>query len=269
MTTPRLRTSLYVPGDRPDRFDKALASGADSVIIDLEDSVAEDAKAAAREAAVTWLTGKDEPPVWIRVNNRPDFLSDDLDAAASVPCLGVVVPKATVESCSRTELDVVALIESALGVTQMRDLAALPNMWRLALGEADLAADLGIQPSSKGKEFDAIRSQVVVESAAAGLVPPAGPVHTDLEDAKGLRKTSERLFRRGFGGRSVIHPDQVAVVHEAFRPSAEQIAWAMRVRDDVADDNTGEHAMSVVDGEFVDLAVIRRADAILAMAEQT
>jgi citrate lyase subunit beta/citryl-CoA lyase len=265
--TPRLRSSLYVPGDRPDRFDGALASGADSVIIDLEDSVAPDAKAAARANAVAWLSDHDVAPVWIRVNNRPDLLADDLAAAASVPCLGVVMPKATVDACSRTDLDVVALIESAVGVTQLREIALLPNVWRLALGEADLAADLGIHPSGKGEEFDAIRSQVVVESAAAGLVPPAGPVHTDLGDAKGLRKTSERLFRRGFGGRSIIHPKQVVPVHESFRPSAEEIAWAIRVRDDIADDSSGEHAMSVVDGEFVDIAVIRRADAILAMAD--
>ncbi|MGI9606701.1 MAG: HpcH/HpaI aldolase/citrate lyase family protein [Acidimicrobiales bacterium] len=259
---------MYVPGDRPDRFDTALLSGADSVIIDLEDSVAEEAKADARARAVAWLNGQDEPAVWIRVNNRPDLLADDLDALRSVSCLGVVIPKATVESCMRTELQVVALIESAAGVTQLRELAALPNVQRLALGEADLAADLGFHPSRKGREFDAIRSQIVVESAAAGLVPPAGPVHTDLRDTKGLRKSSERLFRRGFGGRSVIHPDQVPIVHDAFRPSAEELAWALRVRDSIADGRSGESVMAVVDGEFVDAAVIRRADAILEIGDE-
>ena len=265
MQTPSLRTSLYVPGDRPERFDKALHSGADSVIIDLEDAVADAAKPHAREHAVDWLRSNPGTPAWVRVNNRSDLLSVDLDAISPVSGLGVVIPKADLAACAQASLPVVALIETSVGVVQAREIAALPNVVRLALGEADLAADLGIEPSVDHREFVAIRSEIVVASAAAMIAAPAGPVFTDLEDDDGLAVSSDQLRRQGFGGRSILHPKQVGVVHRAFAPPAERVAWARRILDTFRSAQSEGRAVVIVDGEFVDAAVARRAEAILAV----
>lgn len=264
MQTPSLRTSLYVPGDRPERFDTAIQSGADSVIIDLEDAVAESVKPHAREYAVEWLRSNPGMPVWVRVNNRSDLLSVDLDAISPVSGLGVVIPKADLAACARTSLPVVALIETALGVVQAREIAALPNVVRLALGEADLAADLGIEPSADHQEFAAIRSEIVVASAAAMIAAPAGPVFTDLEDGDGLVASSEQLRRQGFGGRSILHPKQVGAVHGAFAPPGERVVWARRVLDAFRSAESAGRGGVIVAGEFVDAAVARRAEAVLA-----
>ena len=266
MQTPRLRTSLYVPGDQPERFDKALHSGADSVIIDLEDAVADAVKPHAREYAVDWLRSNPGAPAWVRVNNRSDLLSVDLDAISPVSGLGVVIPKADLAACARVSLPVVALIETSVGVVQAREIAALPNVVRLALGEADLAADLGIEPSVDHREFAAIRSEIVVAAAAAMIGAPAGPVFTDLEDDDGLAVSSDQLRRQGFGGRSILHPKQVGAVHSAFAPPAERVVWARRVLDAFQAAESEGRGGVIVDGEFVDAAVARRAEAVLAVA---
>ncbi|MYA84295.1 MAG: CoA ester lyase, partial [Acidimicrobiaceae bacterium] len=165
------RTSLYVPGDTPERFDKALASGADAVICDLEDAVAEPAKPAAREAVAGWLRANSGAPVWVRVNNRPDLLDADAAMVRSlvadgIGLAGVVVPKADPDACA-TDFGgcaVMALIESAEGVFKVYEVASVPGVVRLALGEADLAADMGMMPSPDGLEMWPIRTRVVVAS---------------------------------------------------------------------------------------------------------
>jgi len=264
LQTPSLRTSLYVPGDRPERFDKALQSGADSVIIDLEDAVAEAVKPHARERAVDWLRSNPGMPAWVRVNNRPDLFSVDIDAISLVSSLGVVIPKADVATCTGVSLPMVALIETAAGVVQAREIASLPNVVRLALGEADLAADLGIEPSIDQREFAAIRSEIVVASAAAKIAAPAGPVFTDLDDDAGLAASSDQLRRQGFGGRSILHPKQVEAVHHAFTPTRERVVWARRVIDAFRSAESEGRGGVIVDGEFVDAAVVRRAEAVFA-----
>ena len=150
---------------------------------------------------------------------------------------------------------------------QAREIAALPNVVRLALGEADLAADLGIEPSVDHQEFAAIRSEIVVASAAAMIAAPAGPVFTDLEDDDGLAVSSDQLRRQGFGGRSILHPKQVGAVHSAFAPPAERVVWARRVLDAFQSAESEGRGGGIVDGEFVDAAVARRAEAVLAVAE--
>ncbi len=148
---------------------------------------------------------------------------------------------------------------------RLDEIAALPNVVRLAIGEADLAADLGMSPSPDGREFAPIRSSMVVASARFGLLAPTGPVPTDLDDDEALRLTSEELQRQGFGGRSVIHPKQVSIVNAAFAPSAAEVEWANKV---LAAATEGGAAVAV-DGEFVDAAVLRRAHAILGRADDS
>ena len=265
------RTSLYVPGDAPERFDKALASGADEVICDLEDAVAEEAKQAAREAVAGWLRANPGAPAWVRVNNRPDLLGDDAAmvrslVAGGIGPAGVVVPKADPDACATDfgGCPVMALIESAMGVLKVYEVASVPGVVRLALGEADLAADLGMMPSPDGREMWPIRTRVVVASSGAGLIAPCGPVFTDLDDTEGLATTSESLRRLGFGGRSVIHPTQVAAVNAAFTPTEDEVAHAEAVMAEMEASADGGRGVAVLDGKFIDAAVIRQARSVLA-----
>jgi len=135
---------------------------------------------------------------------------------------------------------------------------------RLAIGEADLAADLGMMPSPDGLEMWPIRTRLVVASVSAGLIAPCGPVFTDLEDTQGLMATSESLRRLGFGGRSVIHPKQVAAVNAAFSPAAEEVAHAEAVMAALEEATAEGRGVAVFDSEFIDPAVIRQARSVLA-----
>ncbi len=261
-----MRTTLYVPGDRPDRFGKALASGADAIIIDLEDAVAEPAKADARSHAAAWLADNQHAPAWVRVNNRPDLLPDDLAMALEFAPLGVVMPKAEPQFCDLDGKAVVALVESASGVQSLNEIANVPAVQQLAIGEADLAADLGMDPSPGEPELWAIRSQVVVASAAAGLAAPTGPVWTALDDSEGLATSSNALRRQGFGGRPAIHPAQVPIINDVFTPSASELAHAQAVIAAYETAQDSDSGVAVVNGEFVDLAVVRRSRNVLARA---
>lgn len=259
------RSYLYVPGNRPDRFAKAVSSGADAVIADLEDAVAAEAKQEARYAVARWLSDRPTVPVWVRVNNRPDLLADDLAMVAQSRAAGAVMPKATAEACDASPVSVHALIETASGVSALAEIANSPCVVRLAIGEADLCAELRVTLSPDGRELQAIRSDVVVVSAAAGLDPPVGSVPTDLDDDEALVRTSRQLRRQGFGGRSVIHPRQIAAVNAAFAPGEEEIRQAARIVD--AFIAAGE-APTVVEGRFVDCAVVRLARRVLESADQ-
>ncbi len=265
------RTTLYVPGDRSDRFDKALGSGADAIICDLEDAVAETAKATAREAVAEWLRANSGAAAWVRVNNRPDLLDDDAAMVRSlvadgVEFAGVVVPKADTAVCAVdfAGSPVTALIESAIGVADIYEIAAMPAVVRLALGEADLAADMCMEPSADALEMWPIRTRVVVASVGSGLESPCGPVPTDLDDDEALVTSSESLRRHGFGGRSVIHPKQVAPVNTAFTPTADAIAQAEKVVAAYEAAVAEGRAALIVDGKFIDTAVVRQARALLA-----
>lgn len=254
------RSYLYVPGNRPDRFAKAAAAGADAVIADLEDAVGSGSKREARSAVAAWLN---EPPplaVWVRVNNHPELLEEDLAMVVGSHAAGAVVPKATAEACAVADVAVHALIETAAGVRTLDLIAGRPQVVRLALGEADLCAELGVVPSADGRELWAIRSDVVVASAAAGLEPPVGPAPTDLEDDGALERTSRQLYRQGFGGRSVLHPRQVATVNGVFTPGEEEVRRARRI---VAAHAAADGEPAVVDGAFVDSATVRLARRIL------
>ena len=269
------RTTLYVPGDRPDRFDKALKSGADAIICDLEDAVADAAKETAREAVDLWLRANSGAPAWVRINNRPDIANEDAQLVRSlvsdnVGFAGVVVPKADAASCSADfgGSPMMALIESAVGVAEIYEIAAVAGVVRLALGEADLAADMGMEPSPDALEMWPIRTRVVVASVGCGLEAPCGPVFTNLDDDAGLVATSESLRRHGFGGRSVIHPKQVAAVNAAFTPSDDEIARAEAMIAAFEEATADGRAVAVVDGEFVDAAVLRWARSVLARVPQ-
>lgn len=290
------RSYLYVPGDQPGKLSKALALAADALIVDLEDAVPPTAKDAARRTVTRWLDaieggrgrpGARRPEIWVRVNAAgPDGspADGDLVTAAHPAVTGVVQAKCAsarhlatlaaaldeAEAAARMKpgtLQVTALVESAAALQSLSALAAAPRVRRLQLGEADLAAELGMEPGPEGIEMMALRTSVVVASAAAGLDPPAGSASTSLTDLDALRRGSEALRRLGFAGRTAVHPRQLAVINDVFTPTQEQEERARALLDRydraVA---AGRGVITDDTGLMVDKAVIRTAVNVLDRA---
>ncbi|MGB6245292.1 HpcH/HpaI aldolase/citrate lyase family protein [Gordonia sp. (in: high G+C Gram-positive bacteria)] len=254
-------TVLFVPGDRPERFAKAAAAGPDLVIIDLEDAVPHEHKAAARANAAEWaVTGN---RCAVRVNAADtDFFANDLAALTET---GAAIMLAKAESPdvvqAVTEVagtGVIPLIETARGILAAPDIAAVPGVARLAIGTFDLAAQLGVDPADR-KALLASRSALVLASAAAGLVGPLEGVTGAVDDADRISADAQHARRLGFGGKLCIHPKQLAPTIAAFAPTDEEVAWARRIVDNVDTDG-----VAIVDGQMVDKPVVDRALHILA-----
>lgn len=268
------RTYLYVPGHRPDRFDKALASGADAVILDLEDAVPVPAKDAATADLRAFLArlAPGRVQVWCRINTGRRGL-DDLEALSATGRLdGIVVPKATPDALralagTAPDLPRCALVESAEGIASVGTIAATQGVARLAVGEVDLAADLRLGSDPLPEVLWALRSQVVVAAAAAGLAPPIGPVSVELGDLDGLRGSTLALRRAGFWSRQVIHPSQVAPVHEVLTPTDAQLEEAEALLGRAVGADGGVFVGD--DGRMVDEAVLRSARHLLALGGRT
>ncbi|MGA5195007.1 HpcH/HpaI aldolase/citrate lyase family protein [Streptomyces exfoliatus] len=259
-------TWLYAPGDRPEVVRKALASGADVVIVDLEDAVAPHRKAYALDATVDLLTDIHPVPVHVRVHSP-----HDIPTLAPLPGLcGLRVPKVT----HATDIHRIAelapglplypLLECALAVEQAYAVAtAHPAVRGIALGEADLRADLGVREDSG---LDWSRGRVVVAARAAGLPAPAQSVHPDIGDLEALAAGCARGRALGFFGRAAIHPRQLPVIERAYLPTPEEIDAAREV---VAAAVTERGAQALPDGRFVDAAVVEGAHRVLALAART
>lgn len=256
------RTFLFVPGDRPDRFDKAAAAGPDIVVIDLEDAVAPSAKATAREHTRQWL-GRGNPAM-VRINGTDtEWHPGDADLMAEFPSAGVMLPK-TERPEQITGLSanmVVALVETAAGVAAAAAVGSLSSVRRLAFGSIDLAAQLGVDSADRDALLVA-RSTMVLASAQACLPPPIDGVTTDVADPN--RTTADTRYARSMGmtAKLCIHPTQVAAVHQALTPTADEINWAQAVVN-AWDPAAGA---TTVDGHMVDRPVLVRAQNILATA---
>lgn len=256
---------LFVPGDRPERFAKAMASGADLVIVDLEDAVAPVAKERAREALTAWLDDGNGPVV-VRINDAtsPEFAAD-LIVVARAGVAGVIVSKTErAEDLARVRAAVpnaalLPLIETAAGLDRLREIASAPGVQRLVFGSIDLQLDLGIEGDDD--ELLLFRSQLVLASRVASLAAPVDGVSTTLDDFEALTLKTQRARRLGFGAKLCIHPRQVAPVNSAFAPSGAEIAWALRVIE--ASRAAGGTAVAV-EGRMVDRPVLLQAQALLA-----
>ncbi|MGW0247424.1 HpcH/HpaI aldolase/citrate lyase family protein [Nocardia goodfellowii] len=270
-----MRSALYVPGNRPEMFDKALAGPADVVLLDLEDAVPLRDKDAARAEVAAWLRGvtRARPAVWVRVN--PGELGhQDLRAVAGPMVAAVCLAKtesarqvraagAVLSTCEPHPgaIRICALLESAAAILAAFEIASAARVSRLQIGEADLAAELGLTPGPDERELLAIRSQVVLAGAAAGIEPPLGPVRTDFRDLQALRESTIALRRLGFRGRACIHPAQLPVVNEVFTPTAGEVERARALVDRFRDAAGG--VMLDDSGRMVDEAVVRQARRLL------
>lgn len=258
------RSYLFVPGNRPDRFAKAYASGADAVIIDLEDAVPPPERLAARSHVAAWISS--EHPVLVRVNGpATEWFREDI-ALASLPGIaGIVLPKAErTEDVERIGNSVLPIIETARGFWNVMALAQTPNVDRLLFGSIDFQVDLGIQ--GEGEELLYFRSQLVLVSRIAGLPAPVDGITAVFDSMDPVRADTQRARRLGFGGKLCIHPKQIAAVNECFGPTDEEEAWAERV---IAASAKAKGAAVSLGGEMVDRPVVARAEAILAQRDRS
>lgn len=264
-------TYLFVPGSRPDRFEKALSAGADRVIIDLEDAVAPDEKTDARQAVVIALESGLSAPVHVRVNPLDSaWFDDDIDALLSLSkqgtaLSGIVIPKAESPNALRhvcatisNELEIIAMIETARGVKLAEEIIALPKISKLALGAVDLSVDL--DSSAQSAVIDFAYAQIVFASRLAQKLPPIGSPPLSITDLGGVEAEAHRLRGMGLSGQLCIHPNQIPAIHAGFLPSAADIDWAQQVLDSVG-------GSVQVDGQMVDKPVRDKAERILARAE--
>lgn len=263
-----------MPGDRPDRFDKALRSEADAVIVDLEDAVSPARKAHAR-AAVAELLGSPAPkPVFVRVNSLASALiAADLEALAGAAFAGVRLPKveaaedvaAASALLDRAGLEVPlwCLIESARGLEFAFAIASCARTAGISLGEADLRSSLRV-PADEGLDY--ARARCVAAARAAGLGSPMQSVYPLAGDEDGLRASTERGKAFGLFGRAAVHPAQVATINDVFTPTAAEVGAARElVAAFEAGAADGSGAVLLADGRFVDRAVAEQARNVLEL----
>lgn len=268
------RSFLFVPAHKPERYQKALASGADAVIIDLEDAVPLTAKEEGREALHgTWasLSADARSRLLVRINpSGTAWHTDDISLLTKLDGLGaVMLPKAASAShvqdiaARLTGMPVLPLIETAQGVSEVNGMAKAKGVLRLGLGHIDLQADLGMSVSPDESELAPLRWTMVVASRLAGIPAPVDGVTTSTTEESIWLEATQRSRRFGFAGKLCIHPAQVKGVHMGFAPSPTEVDWAQRVL--MAEEQAGGGAFSV-DGKMVDAPVLMLARQLLVRA---
>src|SRR4051794_38925953 len=262
------RSYLFVPATDEHRVDKALASAAHAVIVDLEDAVAEDRKEEARALVVRRLrAARPRGAQLVRINGLDSaHARADLQAVDGLALDGLVVPKAEpqpLQALAPSGPPVVALVETAIGLRRAFETASRPRVSHLMLGTVDLAAQLGATPGPDGTELLHARSTLVVDAIAAGLVGPIDGPCTAIDDERALRAETVAAKALGFAAKACIHPGQLETVHDVFAPTEHELGWARRV---VAAAEGGRGAVAV-DGQMVDAPVVARARRLLAAYE--
>lgn len=280
------RTFLFAPGNHPRRVEKCLTLGADAVILDLEDAVANAEKAATRAVVVEALQRPRRCKGYVRVNALGTAWSHgDFMAVVARGVDGIVLPK--VESAAELQtaewllgalererglpeggVDLIPIIETAAGYCRIGEIArAARRARRVAFGAGDFTLDLGITWTADELELLPYRSTLIAESRAAGLEPPIDTVWVALNDADGFARSVHRAKELGFQGKLCIHPDQVPVVNECFRPSEKELSHARRVLDAFAQAERDGLAAIQVDGQFVDYPIVYRAQRLVERAD--
>jgi citrate lyase subunit beta/citryl-CoA lyase len=248
-------TWLYVPGDRPDRVEKAIASRAHAVIVDLEDGVAAAAKEQARANLADLLGERRDKPVFVRVNARS---AADLEAVAQLALAGVIVPKVERPEDVPADVHVHALIESPLGLEAAFAIASHPQVHGISLGEADLRSQTGALEVG----LDWARGRIVNAAVAAGLPRPPQSVYPHVRDLEGLERSCRRGRALGHLGRAAIHPDQLPVIEEAYLPNRAEVEQANATVEQL----DGAAVGTLEGGAFVDAAMLGAARQVLELA---
>lgn len=274
MPQPIVRSALFVPGSRPERFAKALAAGADAVIVDFEDAVEEPLKRQARDNLAAFLQDNPQVIVWVRVNS-PDHAEHAADLAfckQHAGVAGVLLPKvegaAHVAAVWKTGKPIWPIIESAKGLLALEQIAHAEGVERLSFGGLDLALDLNLNTGTVAAQLflDQARMFVQLHSRGADLLPPLDGVFPSIGDPDGLQRATRHAYDMGYGGALCIHPKQVPVIHAALAPSADDLSWAKKVVDASAVAN-GAGAFQL-DGQMVDAPVLLRAQRLLALGSE-
>jgi citrate lyase subunit beta/citryl-CoA lyase len=263
-------TYLFVPGNRADRCDKAIASKADAVIVDLEDAVAPADKASARASFAAWYRGTQFAPerVLLRINDETTpWFEDDVAIIRHTGVRGVVLPKAesvAQMSCVASALPsdgfIVALVETAKGIVEIDALARAPRLQRIAFGTLDYALDLNLSSDERGLLYPSCR--IALASRAAAIASPIAGVTPDIGNESKLLADLAFALACGYGAKLCIHPKQIDAVHRALRPTEAEIAWARRVAAAVE----SRAGVIQLDGKMVDRPVIAKAMRILDLA---
>lgn len=267
MNTQIIRSALFVPASRPERIAKALAVGADVVIVDFEDAVQESLKVEARGNLDAFLSANPEARLLVRINapGHAEHAADIALCGRHAGVIGVLLPKvesaaqvATVAACGKS---VWPIIESAEGLLQLAEIARAGGVERLSFGALDLGLDLGLSSGSAAAErmLDQARYALLLHSRSAGLAAPLDSVFPAIDDRDGLARAARDARDMGFDGLLCIHPSQVQIIHQALQPSDAELAWARRV---MAAAGSGE-GVFVVDGQMVDAPVLGRARRLL------
>jgi citrate lyase beta subunit len=257
---------LFVPGDRPERFSKAIAAGPGAVILDLEDSVGAAEKAAAREHVAAFLDEVTDAQILLRINSADtDDYHLDLALTQHPNLAGVVLPKAEADSTRATATALSCplwpIIESVRGLSDLAVTVNVPGVARLLYGTLDLAFELGLDSNHEGGQsmLNQGRFLLLSQSLMAGLPAPLDGVCPALNDHDYLRRTAQYSSAAGMGGMMCIHPNQIAIVESIFTPSDAQIEWACAV---VKAAVTGNNSFQFR-GQMVDEPVLKLAHKIL------
>ncbi len=280
---------IFTPGDRLDMVEKAVHSGTDAVIVDLEDAVSNDNKAKAR-ANLSDLPPS-TVPYYVRTNGATTpWFWDDVAAVGAADVVGLILPKAesptvisqvdgalTVSELrsdrSKGDITLIPLIESALGVRLTFEIASASDRVECVMfggGEqGDLVADLGAEWSPEGTGLMHARSQVLLSARAAGVPYPMEAVFMDFRNNDALRVESEIARTLGYVGKVAIHPGQIPIINDVFTPSPEIVEYQRKVLAAFEEAEAAGKASIAVDGRMVDYAVARVARTIIARAEAT
>ena len=273
-----IRSLLFVPGNRPDRFDKAIDSGADAVVVDLEDAVPLDQKDAARDNVREKLASYSGKRILVRVNALgTDFFEADLFEIVSASLWAIMVPKVNSPSDVRKICEMVGkaekrqgikigtiallpLIESASGLQHIFAIVSQQNeparMFSAAFGALDYALDMGTDVAGDGSNLDYARSRIAVACRAAGVAPPLDTPYTKLKDEQGLRSDALRARQLGFQGKLCIHPDQTGICNDVFGPTKEQIEFAEKVIEAFEQAEAKGLGAIQVEGRMVDAPIV-------------
>ncbi len=280
------RTMLYLPANNPAMLQDAMIYGADSVLLDLEDSITVKEKRAARNLLKYALlninygdlevtvrinplsTGFGELDLEAIVPTKPDAIRlPKVDTAEDVKKASDIISKIELKSgIEEGSVKLMPMIETARGVQNAYQIAsASPRIVALTIGGEDLTADMGINRSASGREIFTARNLIVLAAAAADI-DALDTVYSRVHDIEGLKQETELIKELGFTGKAVIHPKQIAPVHEVFRPSDKEVEEAQKVVRAAKEAEEKGLGVITVNGKMVDGPVITRAEKILERA---